>query len=309
MASITPNLKLVLEDGLTSTARSNLLKLDALGQVYNVSPTSTVQIRSASNIELLPNAASVGGTGTGGSVSFGRAGQPLSGFNIFTESFGTDGVDLRDQTSGSDAELSLVFESDNEFNTGTYRLNLNITGITPATLSLGGDLFTTGGNLTLTLTGDSDVTLPEAGTLLTDTSTASLTNKTFPSLVLESGAETLTLTAPALGASYSFSLPPSLGTDGQILARSGAGGTAWIDMPNIEGVGEELTSLWTPALGGTVNVTHSIGTRQLLVEVLDTAANYATIEVEVERPDDNTLRLISNIAPPNNWLIVIKEIL
>lgn len=306
MATITRNLKLVLEDGLTVNARNNLLKLDELGQVYNVSPTSTVQIRSASGIELLPNDASVGGAGTGGSVSFGRPGQPLSSFTINTATFSTSSVTLEDQTEGSTGNLTLVYES-GEVHDQARQLFLDMEG-EDRTLRLGGNLITSGGNIVLTATADTSLTLPTLGTLSTLSGVETLSNKTLDALRLSNSGHTVQVSAPTLAASYSLTLPEEQGLDGQVLARTSGGGTAWITVSNVDGVGEELTSLWTPALGGTVTVAHPHSTRQLMVEVLDTAADYATIEVEVSRPDDNTIRLVANPAPTNNWLIIIKEI-
>lgn len=305
MATITRNLKLVLEDGLTTNARNNLLKIDELGQVYNVTSTSTVQIRSAANIELLPNAASVGGPGTGGSVSIGRPGQPLSSIQIHAETLSSASFTLEDQTEGSTGSLTLVYES-GEVHDQVRQLLLDMEG-EDRTLRLGGDLSTAGGNIQLTATAGTSVTLPTTGTLATLAGTETLTNKTFEALRVTSGSGTVAITAPTTGG-YTLVLPEDAGFTNQVLARNNSGGTAWITIPNIDGVGEELTSLWTPALGGIVNIAHPYSTRQLMVEVLDSADNYATIDVKVSRPDDSTIRLEASPAPTNDWLIIIKEI-
>lgn len=306
MASITPNLKLILEDSLSSTARSNLLKIDTLGGLMNVDTTATVQIRSARDIVLVPNSPDVGGTGSGGSVQFGRAGQPLSAFSVFTETFSTSSVSLEDQTSGSTGTLLLKYES-GEVHDQERILSLDMEG-SDRILKLGGDLSTSGGNLALTLQADSNLTLPSSGTLATLAGDELLENKTFNDLRLAGNSQTVTLSAPSLAETYSLELPTTAGLPGQILARTGAYGLEWLTV-NVGQNGGELASLWTPALGGTVNLAHSLNSRQLLVQVLDTADGYANIEVTVKRLSDSVVQLSSTLTPPNDWLVLIKEVI
>lgn len=305
MASLTPNLKLLLEDSLSATARSNLLKIDTLGGLMNVDTTATVQIRSARDIVLVPNSPDIGGTGSGGTVQFGRSGQPLSQFSVFTETFSTSSISLEDQTPGSTGSLLLKYES-GEVHDLERILSLDLEGA-DRILKLGGDLSTTGGALALTLQGDSNLTLPLTGTLATLEGAELLENKTFPALELTNGTYSATLSPASVTSSYSLELPASAGLSGQILARTGDYGLEWISV-NVGQNGGELASLWTPALGGTVNVAHSFNTRQLMVQVLDTADNYATIEVTVKRLSDSVVQLSSTTTPPNDWLVLIKEI-
>lgn len=306
MASLTPNLKLILEDSLSSTARSNLLKIDTLGGLMNVDTTATVQIRSARNIVLVPNSPDVGGVGSGGSIQFGRAGQPLSEFSVFTETFSTSSITLEDQTENSTGALLLKYES-GEVHDQERILTLDLEG-SDRIFRLGGDLTTTGGALNLTLQADSNLTLPSSGTLATLAGTETLLNKTFAELKLTGNSHTATLSAPTLTETYALELPATPGLPGQILARTGAYGLEWLTV-NVSQNGGELASVWTPALGGTVNIAHSLNSRQLLVQVLDTADDYATIEVTVKRLSDSVVQLSSTTTPPNNWLVLIKEII
>jgi len=308
VATLTPNLKLVLENSLSATARANLLKIDTLGGLMNVDTTATAQIRSARDIVLVPNSPDVGGTGTGGTVQFGRAGQPLAQLAIFSESFESDNLSLKDTTSGSEAKLQLNFASGNALNTGTYSLELNVTAPVGVTLSLGGNLETTGGNLSLLLSDDSELTLPTTGTLATLDGAEAFSNKSLDALTIRgSGSYSASLDATAITESYSLQLPETAGLPGQILARTGTYGLEWLTV-NVSQNGGELASVWTPALGGTVNLAHSLNSRQLLVQVLDTADNYATIEVTVKRLSDSVIQLNSTTTPPNDWLVLIKEI-
>lgn len=81
--TLSPNLKLRLDDNLTASAKANLLKLDALGAVYVLDAAGTVSIRNASAISLRPNDASVGGSGSGGVVNVGIEAQPLDEANVY----------------------------------------------------------------------------------------------------------------------------------------------------------------------------------------------------------------------------------
>lgn len=307
MASVTPNLKLVIEDGLSASARSNLLKIDGLAQAYNVDQTANVQVRSARDLLLIPNSPDVGGTGVGGTVRVGLPGQPVGTFQINTENFSVSSVTLEDQTQGSTGSLTIQHVTGNGANTAAPILTV-LTEDGDRTLTLGGNLSLTGANLSLTVSADSALTLPVTGTLSTLDGTETLTNKTLDSVRLSDGSQTFQLTASALSASYTLTVPDSLGTAGQVLARTGANGTTWIDLGSVSN-GGETSATWTPAMGGTVTIAHPFGTRQVMLEVLDTANNYSSIEVEVRRPNDDEIQLVAVTAPPNNWLILLKEII
>lgn len=81
---------------------------------------------------------------------------------------------------------SLVLASSNGALSASRTLNFN-TGDSDRTITLGGNLTTSGDAVTLTMTGPTNVTLPTSGTLATLAGTETLTNKTLTSPVLNTG--------------------------------------------------------------------------------------------------------------------------
>lgn len=70
-----------------------------------------------------------------------------------------------------------------------------------------------------------------------------------------------------------------------------------------------LVTTWLTADGTTKTVTHGWGTQTISVEVLDTASNYANIQVDsVTRPTGNTTVLVSTEAPASSWTILLREV-
>jgi hypothetical protein len=82
--SYTQNLKLIIEDNLTTVARANLERIDSLGDAFLVTSTENLEIRSANNINVRPNASEIGGTGSGGTINFGNGNHQLSALNAYT---------------------------------------------------------------------------------------------------------------------------------------------------------------------------------------------------------------------------------
>lgn len=74
----TANLRLRLEDNLTSDAIYNLQRIDELGAVFKLSTSSTVELSSAEDVLIQPNNPAAGGSGIGGTVRVGSAAQPAS---------------------------------------------------------------------------------------------------------------------------------------------------------------------------------------------------------------------------------------
>lgn len=81
--SLTPNLKLRINDDLTSDAKYNLNRIDSLGGVTKVENNANVRIRSARDIIINPQSEDLGGDGTGGNVSVGESGLELALLSIF----------------------------------------------------------------------------------------------------------------------------------------------------------------------------------------------------------------------------------
>lgn len=75
------------------------------------------------------------------------------------------------------------------------------------------------------------------------------------------------------------------------------------------GGASQLSTTWVPADGLTKTVTHNFGSRNILVQILDNANDYANIEVEtVTRPTDNTVVMVTTEVPQTEWTILVMEI-
>jgi hypothetical protein len=177
----SPNLKLKIDSNLTANAKYNLNRIDALGSVYLLDNTETVNIRSKQDIRLRPNDASVGGSGTGGTVTLGDSGQKLSSFTVYADTVNIGGsIQLDDSATGGTGKLALAYKSDISGSLdGTNRtLQIDVDGANRQ-LVLGGNLTYSGGNLSLALSGNTSLSLPLSGTLSTVSGSETLTNKTI----------------------------------------------------------------------------------------------------------------------------------
>jgi len=178
--TISRNLKLRINSNLTADARFNLERIDALGAVFNLDNTETAIIRSKEDIVFRPQDASVGGLGTGGSVSFGISSQLLDSFSIYADEINFQGsLNLKDIATGGTRSLKLRYKSDVTGSTDTAadrQLDIDLEGA-DRQLVMGGNFSTAGGNLALTLTADSALTLPTSGTVSTLAGNESFTNK------------------------------------------------------------------------------------------------------------------------------------
>lgn len=85
--SVTTNLKLILEDTLTTSSKYNLERIDSLGEVFTVTDDRNVEVRAERNISLRPNAPEAGGTGSGGTLSFGTTTQFLDNLYAYADLF------------------------------------------------------------------------------------------------------------------------------------------------------------------------------------------------------------------------------
>jgi hypothetical protein len=74
----TSNLRLRIEDDLTSDAIYNLQRIDELGAVFKLSTSSTVELSSAEDVLIQPNNPAAGGSGIGGTVRVGSPAQPAT---------------------------------------------------------------------------------------------------------------------------------------------------------------------------------------------------------------------------------------
>ena len=96
----------------------------------------------------------------------------------------------------------------------------------------------------------------------------------------------------------------AVGSDGQVLKVVG-GSVAWATDTGSGSFAED----WTTAQGTSKVVTHSLGTKDVMVEVYDKATD-ESIEVDsIVRTTTNSVTLTSSVAPnASSWRVLIKEI-
>lgn len=156
-------LRLRIDSNLTANARYNLEKLDALGSTFIVDTSSNLNIRSESDITIEPQSADIGGSGTGGSLSFGTSSHSLDSINFYASSLNFSvGPGLLDTATGGTQYLRLSYKSDISGSTDTSSdrtLLLDLNGANRS-LVLGGDYRQLGGSLTLNLPSDLAYTYP-----------------------------------------------------------------------------------------------------------------------------------------------------
>ncbi len=187
MAEITSNLKLTIEDDYTAVAKANLRKIDTLGSVYRTSTSGDSLLASSASVRLLPNEASVGGSGTLGIVEVGQNSQRLEEMRVYGP------LSLFNTTASTSDKLTISYTS-----TDTTDRTLTIdTGAASPVLTYESNYKQAGGNLEFVLTGASTLTLPNTtDVVVARDTTDTLTNKTI------SGANNtfLAIPGPALNA-------------------------------------------------------------------------------------------------------------
>lgn len=201
--TLTRNLKLKVDSNLTANAKYNLERLDSLGGIYLNDATETVQIRSITDISLLPNNASIGGSGTGGTIRLGQASQLLDAIELNANSvLVNNGLGLKDTATSSTGSLILKYKSDisGSIDNSARSLSIDIQGA-DRNLLMEGNLSLLGGNISFT--GPSNVTLPTSGTLATLSGTETLSNKTISAL--SNTITNLSNSSIAAGAAISYS--------------------------------------------------------------------------------------------------------
>lgn len=150
---------------------------------------------------------------------------------------------------------------------------------------------------------DSNATLSDAGAL-----TVVGAIQSNSSLVLQdpgAGTDTITIQAPTLGASYTLTLPVDDGTSGQVLSTNGAGVTSWVAQQTVQ----SHKSNWVTADTATKAITHSLGTLDVMVQVVDVATG-ATIEIDsVVRTSTSVVTVTASEAPPaTDWRVLILAV-
>lgn len=161
-------LKLYLSSGITTEAKANLEILDSLGAVYYTDSSQSVVIRSKESLTFRPRDPSVGGSGVGGSITFGDPNQRASNFTVYADNtLFVKPIKLQSTTTSSTLELKTDVASNSS-------LNFSLSG--DRTITLDGNLSI---SADLSFIGTGVYTLPGTGTVVTTTTSQTLTNKTI----------------------------------------------------------------------------------------------------------------------------------
>ncbi len=114
--TLSRNLRLRLDSGLSVNSRYNLERIDLLGSTISIDTTEATKLRSRTSLYLEPNSSALGGSGTGGDVYFGTPGNPLD--NVFINASNISFGDLGDiVTEDGAAELT---NKTMDFNANTF---------------------------------------------------------------------------------------------------------------------------------------------------------------------------------------------
>lgn len=187
--SYTRNLKLRVNSNLTADAKYNLERLDLLGSTFLTDSTDTLNIRSQTDIQIEPESADIGGSGTGGTLTVGTANHSLSAMTVYASAFNLNSpLSLLDQAAGGTRSLLLRYKSDvnGAVDTSASRtLSVDLEG-GDRSLTLAGNLSILGSSITMTAPGVANLIVPTTGTLATLSGSETLTNK-----VIDAASNTL----------------------------------------------------------------------------------------------------------------------
>lgn len=283
--TLSRNLKLRIDSGLTANAKYNLERIDLLAA--NLTSTNL-------------------GSGT---VSIGTDSHILTNFSVYASTINMSSpVGTLDQATGGDKYLRIGYKSDitgSVDTTADRALNIDLQGA-DRSLVLAGNLSTAGtGNLTLTLSANSTLTLPITGTLATLAGSEALSNKT--SIGISNGTfQAFLQTSISQAADYTLTLPIDDGSSGQILTTNGAGVLSWSSAGSGIGDVKGFTGSWLNADGTTKVITHALASLDPEVAVIDdTTSEYVLID-SVVVTNSNSVTLVSSEAPSSSWRVVVQ---
>lgn len=176
--TLTPNLRLRLSDNLDADSKYNLNRIDTVGGITQVLTSGNALVRSSQDIQLVPNSADLGSNGSGGKVTVGDVNGQIEDFRIYADVTHLDGALALLDLSGGNHYVRIRYESTDTASTTDKNLFLNL-GNASRTVSLGGNLTTSGGNIVLSSAVGSTLVLPASGTLATLAGAEILTNKSI----------------------------------------------------------------------------------------------------------------------------------
>jgi hypothetical protein len=120
------------------------------------------------------------------------------------------------------------------------------------------------------------------------------------------GSSAVTLKGPAaLAGNLDFILPATAGSSGNVLSTDGAGATSWIAAASVA----SFASNWVTADGASLAITHSLNSKDVIVQIYDKTDD-STIEVtSATRTDVDTVTVTASEAPgAAGWRVLILKI-
>jgi len=313
--TLSRNLRLRIDSGLTANAKYNLSRIDLLGTSLTTDTTQATALRSAADINIEPQSTASGGSGIGGTLNIGTSTHSLTSVNIYSDlirlssalslkdtnsSFYTA---LRNTSTGATANNFLTFDTNNA------NRSVSLSG----NLTLAGSFSTSGAfSTTLTATAPTNVTLPTTGLLATrneietfTNKTISGTNNTLSNVSLTSAvSDILPISSGGTGATDAVSalialLPSQVGQAGKVLSTDGTN-VSWISPT--AGAVSSTSYVWS--VGTVFNIIHNLGTTSLDVTVKDEYDDLIFVDIDITSA--NAITLTSSEAPLGSWTVTIQ---
>lgn len=109
----------------------------------------------------------------------------------------------------------------------------------------------------------------------------------------------------ALSADVTYTLPAAPAANGYLLASTTGGTLSWT-APSALAAYE---AQWVTADGTSKVITHSLGSKKVMVEIYDETTDETILVDSVVRTDSNTVTLTSNQAPGTSWRVMIIKLI
>jgi hypothetical protein len=274
--TLTRNLRLRLDSSLTSDSKYNLNRLDLLGSSLTINTNESTSLRSSSDIFIEPEALSLGGLGSGGSVSIGSPGHQIAALRVFASSVSFESpIGIRDSDSSF---LLLLRHASGGDSTANRTLSLDLDN-SDRSIRLGGNLSLAGA---LTTSGAFPV---------------SLTATAATSLVLPVSGQLATLDDIAAAG-----IPDQSGNAGKVLSTNGSI-TQW----SSAGTGDvsSYSTSWSYGEGSSKTVTHGLGSTGVVVSIIDQADGLSVGISNITVIDSNSIQLGASEAPATTWRVIV----